>query len=545
VSRASRSVAPWHPLDAVGGCAADRLAAILLAAAFTAVLLLLRPLQDAPFVDDWTYAWSVRWLLEHRQLRVLEWSSNFDVAQVLWGAAFCLPRGFSFSALRLSTLLAGAAGVAGMFVLLRQIGVRRRMALLGAAALAVHPLYALLSVTFMTDVPFVAVSIWASIASIAALRGSRTAFVLALTLGAIACGIRSVGVALPCALCATALLSPDAVPRRWLLAGCSLAPLAVAGALLWLASRLTVSTIDISQLVAAPVNRWALLRFAPTSIAKTAPMLLCFAAGAIGLAAAPLTAGAPGRTLRAALFGGLAALAVVLLKRFGATVPEPLVDKGTWTLQELGATMPLLIGDRPASLSSVAWMVGAVSGASFGCWLAAVGFRFHGVAERFLACLLLAHLGLMLLLWLFYDRYALVLFPPAIALFLVKQRQARELPRAVAILVLACITAIGLRDHLELNRAVWRGVDWLEARGVDPSEIDGGYAVNGWLHYADPEEAPRRDDGRAFVPGMTAPRGGVPYGVTVAGSTDERTLARFPFDRLLGRRGAIVVTGPE
>jgi hypothetical protein len=319
----------------------------------------------------------------------------------------------------------------------------------------------------------------------------------------------------------------------------------VTGALLWLAPRFTVSTVDISQLVGAPANRWALLPFALSAVAKTAPMLLCFAAGAIGLAAAPLTAGALGRTSRAALFGGLAALAVVQLKHFGVALPEPLVDKGTWTLHELGATTPLLVGDRPISLSSAGWMVGAVAGASFGCWLAAVGFQVRGLEERFLALLLLAHLGLMLLLWLFYDRYALVLFPPAIALFLVKQGRRCELSHAIAIALLGCIAAVGLHDHLELNRAVWRGVDWLEARGVGPSQIDGGYAVNGWLHYADPAEAPRRHDGRAFVPGMTAPRGGVPYGVTVAGATDQPTLARFPFERLLGRRGEIVVTGPE
>src|SRR5262249_11145327 len=153
--------------------------------------------------------------------------------------------------------------------------------------------------------------------------------------------------------------------------------------------------------------------------------------------------------------------------------------------------------------------------ASCGCFLAALGWRERSSEERFLALLLLAHLGLMLLLWLFYDRYALVLFPSAIALLLVKHGERRIRRAVLPLAALAGIAAVGVHDHLELNRAVWRGVDWLEARGVGASEIDGGYAVNGWLHYVDPAAAPRGDDGRAFVPGMTAPRGGVPYVVTL------------------------------
>ena len=40
-----------------------------------AILLVLRPLQNLPFIDDWTYAWSVEYLLETRQLRILDWST--------------------------------------------------------------------------------------------------------------------------------------------------------------------------------------------------------------------------------------------------------------------------------------------------------------------------------------------------------------------------------------------------------------------------------------------------------------------------------------
>ena len=67
-----------------------------IALAATAVALILRPFQNTPFVDDWTYAWSVQWLLDHAELKILEWSLHRNVVQVLWGALFCLPAGFSF-----------------------------------------------------------------------------------------------------------------------------------------------------------------------------------------------------------------------------------------------------------------------------------------------------------------------------------------------------------------------------------------------------------------------------------------------------------------
>ena len=52
-------------------------------------LVALRPLQNAPFVDDWVYAWSVEHLLRTGDLRFLDWAVSQNIAQVLWGALFC------------------------------------------------------------------------------------------------------------------------------------------------------------------------------------------------------------------------------------------------------------------------------------------------------------------------------------------------------------------------------------------------------------------------------------------------------------------------
>src|SRR5688572_29503308 len=124
---------------------------------------LVRPFQNAPFVDDWVYAWSVENLLTHGRLQVLNYSDNVNLAQVVWGALACIPFGFSFTALRVSTWLLGIVSLCALYLLLRELEVPRRDALLGTATLAVYPVFALLSITFMTDVPFLSMTLLANV----------------------------------------------------------------------------------------------------------------------------------------------------------------------------------------------------------------------------------------------------------------------------------------------------------------------------------------------------------------------------------------------
>ena len=124
-----------------------------------AVTLVVRPFRDTPFVDDWTYAWSVEHLLKTGDLRILDISASINVSQIVWGAIFCLPFGFSFTALRVSTWVLSTGCLVGLYLLLRELGVSRRDALIGTAALATYPVYFVLSFTFMTDVPALASAI--------------------------------------------------------------------------------------------------------------------------------------------------------------------------------------------------------------------------------------------------------------------------------------------------------------------------------------------------------------------------------------------------
>ena len=121
--------------------------------------LVIGPGGEFALNDDWAYNLPVKALVERGSIRFTDWNTPSLIGQVAWGTLFCLPGGYSFTAVRLSTLTLGLIGVLGLYALLRSHGAGRRVAALGALVLLANPIYLELSYTFMTDVPFVAVMI--------------------------------------------------------------------------------------------------------------------------------------------------------------------------------------------------------------------------------------------------------------------------------------------------------------------------------------------------------------------------------------------------
>jgi hypothetical protein len=95
----------------------------------------------------------VEHFLETGELRMLEWSAHYPLAQILWGALFSRLLGFSFAVLRLSTLVLAWAGLLALYGTLRELGVRPLLAGLGTLMLWCNPVFFVLSHSFMTDVP--------------------------------------------------------------------------------------------------------------------------------------------------------------------------------------------------------------------------------------------------------------------------------------------------------------------------------------------------------------------------------------------------------
>ena len=515
---------------------------IVLCGALVAVALW--PFQDTPFIDDWVYAWSVEHLLAGDGLRILDWSSHPNFAHVLWGALFCLPLGFSFVVLRFSTWVAALLALCAFYLLLRELGVKRREALFGVALLGLNPVFFMLSATFMTDVPFLAASLWASYALVVALERRSDGWLVAFAvLASVASAVRVVAVVPPIAAALTLFLQGGAWGRRPARIVLAASPLAFLALLLLWGESHTVHVVDLSSVIGSPIfRRLYLAKSLPLLPALTLKAVLC-AAASLGIAVLPLSAALARRrtVLRALPIFGLLLALVALAALMHVTWPAALDSTFTWTYGELGATQSLVAGKPsplvPAAIGGGVTLLGLLSSAL----VLGVLRRRLRAPESFVAWSLAGQVGLLAILWLFYDRYLLALLPLLVALVLSARPQLHRAAFTTVLAAFALLSVVGVRDHLAYNAALWQGVTLLREQGVPDSDIDAGYVVDGWLHFARPEEAPRDIDGNAFFPWLTAPGGLLPYQIANEPLPGWQIVDSVPFERWLGRSGSIYV----
>ena len=113
-------------------------------------------------------------------------------------------------------------------------------------------------------------------------------------------------------------------------------------------------------------------------------------------------------------------------------------------------------------------------------------------------------------------------------------------PVAVLIAVLGVLSFVGTRDHMTYTAAVWRAVDYLEKKQVPARDFDAGYVINSWLQYAHPEQARMDEKGNLLVPHLTS-RDLTRYQISTRPLPDASILTSIPFERWLGRSGAVYV----
>lgn len=477
----------------------------MLALAAVLVAVVLWPFQNAPFIDDWVYAWPVQHLIETGELRIPEYSSNPNLSQILWAAAFCLPFGFSFTALRISTWTLAVTSLWALYLLLRDFGVPRQRALLGAAVVGAYPLYFVLSATFMTDVPFVAAMLWSVLLFTRALNRRRPALVwIAALICCAAAAVRVIGIGIAGAMFVTLLLHTGRWGRRPSLLIASVLALPSTWALLaWSRSHTFVSA-DMTWVSNAPANRLQALQYAWPLLPQMLVVTLMFVVALLGFALLPLAIGAFERQ-RARRVGLLmAALVVIWLvgTYAGLEFWIPLAPGQTWAIDELGATTAL-VPEWQSAVPFPRWAGWATTAIGLGLGaviLAELPVRRLREHEMFILWVIAGQFVLAAVLWLFYDRYGLVFVPLAVVLFLARQPSLRLRPAVAGLFVYGVLSIVGTRDHLAYSRALWSGVAELRAQGVPVSDIDGGYVVNGWLQYLHPEQAHRAPDGRIAIP---------------------------------------------
>lgn len=477
-------------------------------------LAIVNPSGEFPLNDDWAYGLTAKQLVETGEFRPTGWGAMTLITHVAWGSLFCLPGGFSFEALRLSTLAISLIGIMAAYLLMRELRQSRWSAVVVALTVAFNPIYYALSNTFMTDVPFTAMTILASVFLVRSLKWDSTFDLLMGALLTVAATLnRQAGIATPLAFAICLVLKNGLTGRNVIRA---LLPSALClGALsafqLWTAAtgRLPVHHSARSERVleafADPGVFWGFVKSAYIPLPYLGWFLLpvlvftlgsnwAYLKGKMGTRIAMLTA--------ALVLGGLT-LALwhkgdLMPIRGNIIVPAGI---GPLTLRDTcvaGTThMPGLSTHFWLAMTAASLLGGAM--VVIGMGVAAVSLfqkPWSGKLapnQAMTAFVLLSAAIYMVPIFLvhFLDRY-LVPLVPLIAASIASSTShtpkqsgamgARLLPIVSSVLIgqLAVFAICGTRDYLAWNRARWVALSELtHVERVEPKDIDGGFEFNG------------------------------------------------------------------
>jgi len=478
---------------------------------WVAMTWFVKPVGDFPINDDWVYGLSVKALLETGRFSMPSPASTNLLPQAYWGALFCLPLGFSFTALRISTLVLGLIGVWATFATARELRADRRIALLAAALVGANPVYFALANTFMTDVPFYAVFAASLYFLLRWTRGLRRRDALiGLAIAMVAILIRQAGIVLPAGFAVTYVVIRGLKLRTIAIAAIPL----VIGALLHFGFQAWLHAAGATAPGELPVGGTVLDNLRnPFRV----PARLLIVVAYTGLFLLPLLAvlsnsawpalDARGRRTKGLLF--LAAFAVCAAGIIVLGRPMPFIDNvlndfggGPLTLTDTyfyGRNFPVV----PPWLSMAWLLVTLAAFIGFALLVCLLVYGVRGVRGRPLCsgstpamilvgtCAIAYTVLAALALRFFYDRYMLVLLLAA-ALFLAIVAAATpsgggargsNILLAAIVLAVAAFSTVVTRDHLEWNRARWAATSALLASGIARTSIDGGYEFNGWFGY--------------------------------------------------------------
>jgi hypothetical protein len=366
----------------------------------------------------------------------------------------------------------------------------------------------------MTDVPFVACTLMALLCYIRAMRRGRAHLVWWGGAWAFAAFLdRQIGVLTP--LAALPLLVPrarfDTMTRSTVL----LAAGAAWGAM-FVCSLVMMSLVRPTGEMMKLVERVSYVLQIPVATYVSYNLFILCTIAFYALPALLAMAGLRGLWRRSALFWVLLAAGALMLG-FTGELPVPLRPGNTWTLLEVGGSRGLINGRQPASETTAIEIV--LRGAGLLAFALAlmslrrrdgvslptvrVGRTPRPILRRLLdaantipmttrtplVIYLVAYLLIANVLWMYNDRYLIVLLPIVVALALGERQRHVEVPRLayVALAVFAMVAVAGTRDALRFNQSVRDSWQALVESGVRPSDIDAGYAWNGWVLYAHPE----------------------------------------------------------
>lgn len=464
----------------------DRLAiGVLIAVYIVAGIAITRELSD-PIVDEPIFATSALEFARSGAIEISNLSAPNAIFDTVWGGLFARALGETYGALRVSTIALTALSAPFMYLLGRNLGGSKRIAIFGTAAYLFAPLAFTLSLTFHTDSHLVALAaIAVAITSNAMVRdNNRVAWLLA----------GSVFVSFAFLSRPQALVITIATVVIWLVKGpreervfgavaaLSIPVVTYAAHSMWTAGTGEPHVRSLYSELVASLDLHALLVFGSQSLVEGSLFLGLFTLPFLPLTA-PRAMRAISRAPRLAVVVGTA-LAVIAI---GGSISRtgPLHGHSWVTGTGFLAVDRSFLGSRAALPEWGTFALMVCFAASVSALVLALSDpgarREKNTSISFTALVLVGFIGAAFLSPLvahgrILDRYWLPILPFALALAVAGSGSTRRrLMVPVAIMALmSAVTILGSVDGSRAYRAAADFADDVIAEGVDPMTLEAG-----------------------------------------------------------------------
>lgn len=469
----------------------------ILIALFVGAECMVNPLRDFPLNDDWSYAKSVLIYQFDDKLTIGDWPAMTLFTHILWGSLFTGSLGFSFWALRFSTLVSSLIGLLVLQSLIRRISGNSLVALMGALILLFNPIYFNLSNTFMTDVNFTTLLLLDVylIHSFFESKKHRLLFWIFLV-SVLLVLLRQFGLILPLAFFLSCLFIPER--RLKYSAMAFMLFLLVLFALKYYEAYLQrilpgYAMYKFSEGI-DPLSQTFLERSMENFKARYKILLvliMCFTA--------PYTmVFLPAQLRRLGLWKSLMLLLLVMAGSWWIFGQEPFPFKNIFSNMSVGPeayyqnTQHYM--QHSYSESFTEWM-NVVKVLLAGFFLTGlICFLWPGHATKrglrgvnpfavFMVLLMLMYTAELFITESFFDRYALPLLPLVLILTaLYGLRDAPKLAPALVVLPFLFYVAVyGTKDYFTLQEKTWEAYEYLRRdKGIAPDRINAGFEISCW-----------------------------------------------------------------
>jgi hypothetical protein len=181
----------------------------IISAVWIVLIFIVNPLGEFYVNDDWSYTINAKALALDNAIVFHDWGAMTLFAHTVWGALFCKIFGFSFTVLRLSTLVLSLVCLLAFYRLCLTAHFSKQWALAGTSLLAFNPFFFQNAYSYMTEVPFLTFLILSSIHSLKLIENTKTKnIVWASVFAIIAILIRQTALLVPLSLALVSIVKP-------------------------------------------------------------------------------------------------------------------------------------------------------------------------------------------------------------------------------------------------------------------------------------------------------------------------------------------------